>query len=747
VKTQITATAMALTLVAAGFVTVSARAESQPAPAAKAASAKLVRTQAEYAAALLTARPGDTIVLADGEWRDFQIVFTGKGEPGRPIVLTGQTPGKVHIVGRSNLRMAGEHLVVQNLVFRDGWSPTGEVVSFRRTRSERAVHSRVTGVVIDAFNKPDRAESDNWVALYGHHNRFDHNHLAGKTNAGATLVVVRDAEQGLENRHLIDHNYFGHRPNLGTNGGETIRIGTSHDSQSDSFTTVENNWFEQCDGEIEIVSNKSGANVYRGNVFHQSQGALTLRHGDGVLVERNVFLGGGKPNTGGVRVINRNQTVRDNYMEGLQGEGFASALTVMYGVPNSPLNRYVQVDNAMIANNTIIDARSIFIGAGADDERSARPINSRLVGNLIVNRDGHDPLRVNGDPSGLAPSGNVQSPVASPRLPGAFKSARVSLSAGADGVMRPEGLEGVGAPLDLKVIPRTATGVPWYPKESRSAALDSGARIEVRPGEDTLTAAVAAARPGDRLSLRAGDYFVNQVLRVTQPLTVEGPEGASARIAFSRPTLFEIDRGGALKLRRLSISGAEAPDAAGNAVVRAAPTAFGYTLEISDSRIADLTVNRAFDVVSAAKGSLADRIIMTNTTVESVSGSVLALNAETDDRGAYNAEQVEVRDSRFRNVTGEAIDLYRGGTDESTFGPRLVLAGADFQRVGAAGDAPAAVRLHGVQVAEIRGNRFRSSGPVRFFRQVGEPRLVVAGNTLSDTPPLVSNVAAIEAAR
>ena len=31
----------------------------------------LVRTQAEYAAAVENAAPGDTIVLANGEWRDF----------------------------------------------------------------------------------------------------------------------------------------------------------------------------------------------------------------------------------------------------------------------------------------------------------------------------------------------------------------------------------------------------------------------------------------------------------------------------------------------------------------------------------------------------------------------------------------------------------------------------------------------------------------------------------------------------
>lgn len=709
------------------------------------AESRLVRTQAEFTAAVRQVEPGDVVTLADGEWRDFQILFTGEGRRGRPITLTAQTPGGVILAGRSNLRMAGEHLLVSNLVFRDGWSPTGEVVSFRENRSRRANNSRVTSVVIDGFSKPRRDESDNWVALYGHHNRFDHNHLAGKTNAGTTLVVVRDEEQGLENRHTIDHNYFGRRPNLGSNGGETIRVGTSHDSASDSFTAVVGNWFEHCDGEVEVVSNKSGANVYRGNVFFESRGALVLRHGDGNLVEDNVFIGNGVLNTGGVRVINRRNTVRNNYMEGLQGEGFASALTVMYGVPNSPLNRYVQVEHAVIEHNTIVDAAQIFLGAGMDGERSAPPVSSRFASNLIVNRTGGNPVRILGDMSGLAFAGNVQAPAAAP-LAG-FESRPVELARGRGGLLTPVGLDGVGARRDLAFVGRSAVGVSWYPKESASAGLDSGVARAVAPGEDTLTRALADAAPGDRLELSAGAYTVNEVLAVDRPITVEGPAQGTARILFSRPTLFEIGRGGSLRLSRLDVSGAASPDEAGNAVVRARQGAAGYQLMIENSRFSDLTVNRAFSVFAASPDTLADRIVLTSVTADKVTGSVIAAHAETADLGKYNAEAVEITDSTFRDVTGPMIDLHRGGTDESTFGPRLILTGSTFERVGRTGETPASVRLHGVQRAEIADNRFAESGPVRSFRQVGEPMLIWRNNGPGDAAVLTSNHLAVEASQ
>ncbi|KAB7630120.1 TonB-dependent receptor [Stenotrophomonas rhizophila] len=699
----------------------------------------LVRDAAAYATAVRALAPGDTVILANGVWRDVDLLLRGTGKIGQPIKLTAQTPGKVILSGQSQLRLAGEHLEVSHLVFRDGWAPGGEVISFRRSASEWANHSRVTGIVIDRYNKPDRQQSDHWVALYGQHNRFDHNQLVGKTNAGTTLVVVRNATSGLDNQHRIDHNWFGPRPNLGANGGETMRIGTSHDSQSDSRTVVENNWFEQCDGEVEIVSNKSGGNTYRGNVFQDSRGSLVLRHGHGNRVERNVFLGHGKAHTGGVRVINRNQTVRDNYFEGIAGDNFAAALSVMAGTHNAPLNRYEQIDHAVIERNSFIQVGTLLLGAGLDEERNAMPMNSRIAGNLFIGDGKRDLLRTQGDLSGITFAGNVQSPAVSPGFPGGVSGQSVSLQRAANGLLYPTAAIDAGAPRDLTPIPRDQVGVDWYPKTLPSTALDSGAVRRVAPGEDTLTAAVAASAPGDRLQLQRGRYTVSQVLAVNHPLSVVGPAHGQASVQFSRPSLFEIGARGSLRLARLDIDGALAPDAAGNAVIRVPPgsQAFNYTLRIEDSRVHGLTANKAFDVIATGKGSLAAQIALANVTVEDITGSVIAAAAETDDLGTYNAEQVDLLDSTFRRIGGPVVNLYRGGTDESTFGPALQVHGNQFEQAGVADDT--SLRLHGVQFASIRGNRFDRSGRIRFSHRVGEPTLRMGDNPLTATAPLLSD--------
>jgi len=696
--------------------------------AATAQTTTLVATPAEYQRVLRDVKPGDVIALKDGVWRDFQILFEAEGQAGQPITLTAQTPGGVVLSGQSNLRLAGRQLVVSDLVFRDGWSPTGEVVSFRRSKEHRAVESRVTGLVIDGYNKPDRATSDNWVALYGRDNRFDHNHLTGKNNVGTTLVVVRDEQQGLDNRHRIDHNYFGPRPNMGSNGGETLRVGTSADSLSASNTVVENNWFEGADGEVEIVSNKSGGNTYRGNVFYHSRGSMVLRHGDGNLVENNVFIGGGKPHTGGIRVINRNQTVRNNYMEGITGDGFTAALSVMHGVPDSPINRYHQVVGAVIENNTIIDARSLFLGAGMDTERSAPPIGSRFARNLIVNPDGREPMRMLGDLSGVAFTDNVQ-------------ARDVAMVRGVNGLLIPVAPQGAGASPDLVMTPRAETGVAWYPKDVQAVRLDQGAEIAVEPTEGALEAAVAAARPGDVLVLAPGRYSVDRTLTIRAPLTVRGSGQGRVEIAFSRPSLFEVAKGGSLKLAGLTITGADAPDETGNAVIRVAPgsSAANFDLVLEGVEVRDLTVNRGFSVIALGKGVMADRVLLRDVRVDNITGSVISAAAETDDRGTYNAELVQIEGGAFSRIGGSVVDLYRGGTDESTFGPRLVIKGASFKQVGSS-ERPS-ILMRGVQHAELVDNTLTDSGAISFSHRVGEPVLAVAGNRLVRTPEMQTDIA------
>ncbi|MCM2369612.1 polysaccharide lyase 6 family protein [Aporhodopirellula aestuarii] len=283
-------------------------------------------------------KAGDTITFAEGQWKDVDIRL--KDLPGTsqaPITVQARTPGKTIITGASRFRFSGQHVVVKDFVFRD-LTQNSDAVEFRADSKSLAVHSRLTQCVFDQPTFPAKeTQSTHWLAIYGTNNRIDHCYLGGKSNAGTTLVVRVTETAG---HHRIDHNHFGPRPELGENGGETIRVGTSDVSEFDSQTIVEDNYFEACDGEAEIISSKSCGNIYRRNVFDACIGSLTLRHGHRCLVEKNVFLGRGKPNTGGVRVIGNDHVVRNNYFEGITGTSNLAALCLYCGIKNSPLNGY-----------------------------------------------------------------------------------------------------------------------------------------------------------------------------------------------------------------------------------------------------------------------------------------------------------------------------------------------------------------------------------------------------------------------
>lgn len=364
-----------------------------------------VTTSTELTSAISLSKPGDVIVMKNGTWTNITINFQNNGTAGSPITLKAETTGLVTFSGKSNLRIGGNYLVVDGFVFKNGFSSSGTaVVEFKSSSGIESNYSRLTNTSIVDYNPTDTKTDYKWVSLYGTHNRVDHCYLKGKTHIGTTLVVWLSNKP---NYHLIDSNYFAYRPVFPENGAETIRIGTSDWSMYDSFTTVEYNYFEECNGETEIISSKSCGNIYRYNTFKNCQGTLTLRHGNRCTVEGNYFFCGKKTDSGGIRIIGEDHKVINNYIEDSYGTSYKAGITIMNGVPNSPLNRYFQVKRAIVANNTIVNSRmSLNIGAGKDSELSLPPLDCVIANNIFYSSQ--TPLVTFTDtPINMTWSGNV----------------------------------------------------------------------------------------------------------------------------------------------------------------------------------------------------------------------------------------------------------------------------------------------------------------------------------------------------
>lgn len=709
----------------------------------------VVNTPSELSDAMQTAEPGDIIYLASGTWTDVELKIEGYGKEGDTITVMPVEKGKTIFEGTSNVKIGGEYLHVSGLVFKNGYTETSSVINLQIDKDTPANHCRVSECVIDDYNPSERFDTDYWIEIYGKYNRLDHCYLVGKRNRGVTLAVRMKDERDRENFHRIDHNYFGYRAILGSNGGETLRIGTSHYSLSNSNTTVEDNYFEMCNGELEIVSSKSCQNTFINNTFYECQGTLTMRHGNETIVENNYLIGNGKPSTGGIRIINEKQTVRNNYLQGLTGYRFKGALVIMNGVPNSPINRYFPVIDSDMSNNLVIDCDHIQLCAGADEERSEPPSNCTFNNNVISNTKKSKVFTVYDDISGISFNGNILSPnIAYPEYQNRPEESGFTLEditfTESNGLKTVQSNTPVG-PITDRIRPNHSnTGVRWYPRVDYSIKFAEGKRVKVAPGENTIYDAMKELNEGDVLVLQPGDYLQTKSVKVNKAIRIEGPSvGPKPTITFQRSPLFALENGGSLDLEHLNISGSESDDYSGNAVIRTSRYSMvdNYILKVRNCDIEDLDVNHSFNFLKVYKNTFADSILIQNTTFKDVSGHILNMNKEIDDTGIYNVETVEIDNCQFENIGGSAVNLYRGGRDESTFGPMIWMRDSKLVNVGydKRNANESAIALHGVQHAELTNLTIEDSRKINLHLIVGDPVIKLNTIEMTNTEKLQSN--------
>ena len=370
---------------------------------------RFVANKASFTAVMSVVQPGDVIVWQNGMF-DNQSTITFKpavqGTPEAPITLRPQTPGGVTFRGNTQLNIGGSNLVVtgfrfdnSNFTFSNSNTVTA-IINFRANSvlTNHAYNCRITQCEFTSYDNPITSSTSKWFEMYGSTNRFDHNSVSNKVTRGAVLIVeLSDTTNNIACGHRIDHNIFADRP-FGplTNEYETVRVGTSDYSEQNARVSVDNNYFWRCSGEAEFVSNKSCENSYFYNTFVECYGSLTLRHGRGCRVEGNIFLSNNLPDSGGIRVCNRDHVIVNNYLQDLTGTDYQAGLAIMDGStftnnPNPDLSgSYVQVSNIVIAANTLVNvAHPVVYGVGKGGSgRTKPPLDLTLAANIISETNG-----------------------------------------------------------------------------------------------------------------------------------------------------------------------------------------------------------------------------------------------------------------------------------------------------------------------------------------------------------------------
>lgn len=670
-----------------------------------------VKNAAELSQANKQAKPGDVIIMQNGIWNDITIGLNCKGTKAKPIYVKAQTPGSVRITGKSKLMLGGDYIIVDGLYFTNGYAGDDAIITYRMDKKQLANNCRLTNTVIDDFNNPKRLDENYWIAFYGKNNRLDNCSFYNKKNIGVLLAVILDDDRSRENFHSIDHNYFGFRRPLASNGGEMIRVGVSQHCEFNSNTQITDNIFEHCDGETEIISIKSASNIIRNNIFKECQGAVVLRHGNFNTVENNIFLGNNKPGTGGVRIINKGQWVVNNYFYQCRGTGFRSPLSVMNGVPNSPAFRYVTASDAVVANNSFIECAPMTFCEGADTERSERPFNIYVLNNFIKNNHDSVIYQSYDDLSGFRFSGNlVTNNNRQPLLPGFLPAAlpgnslnKISDSLQASSIKRlgknlssTPGYKGYN-PQQLKL----KTGAVWFTYHDTKFET---VYVNCKTAEEIISQLEKYKNKALTINLTSPGYQFTKPLDIAANTIISSTQKSPIRFSFTiLPVAYfiQVIAGKTLSLENINLDLSKM----GAAVFITTDTS-GSTnhsdIKISNAQFSGLGGN----FLNAAKSTITGNVIISGSGFRAMKGTLFNFSNETDKKGYYNVEHLIIRNNSFENNTGPLLTMLRGGNDESTMGPILTFTGNTISNCNA---GEPLIYLYGTQYSTIEKNTFTGS--------------------------------------
>ena len=704
--------------------------------------------------AIDSSEAGDQIILANGIWKDVKIKFRGKGTKDKPIIIRAETTGKVAIEGESYLKFGGEYLVVEGLYFKNGFSPSDAVINFKISSKDKpdeiSNNCKVTNCVIEDFNKSKRDKSDLWVQFWGRHNTLSNCYIAGKTNRGPTVRVSIAGIESINNYHQIVNNHFGPRPVKGGPSGETIQLGDSYTSMSPSHTMVANNLFEECNGEVEVISSKTNFNIFKNNVFYKSEGSLVTRHGNYSMIDGNYFIGDGEnENYGGIRIINTGHWVVNNYFYGLKGKSFRSPLAVMNGIPKSPLNRYNQVTDVVVAYNTYVNCSSPWqFGVGTNiaqakvlpksEIRSARAIRTTVANNIIYNEKGLESIVVENDKAdGVAFMKNIikNQGVAFKDFNGGIIEASLDLKKISDNIYIPTGIpddfeafngfdfntietdllrvsrkdnNSIGAIIgkdvfNPNILDKSKYGTTWFSNEVKAREPV----IHAVTSAEELQTKINRASNGDVISLIKGVYNIDKSLVINKTLTIQSEPNDKAQLIFSGASntpLFSLQPEGKLTINNIVLKG-NISNYAFASLKQNMSNHFGLT--VSNSKISNFNY-----VLKAYKESFAERITFENTTISNCENGI-ELSEEKNDKGDYNTEYLTINNCNFNTIKANVIDYYRGGYDESTIGGNLLLTNSTFINCGAKEKNKRLLNHNGIVNVNITKNTFKNN-PVQF---------------------------------
>ena len=297
-----------------------------------------VSSIAELQSAISTAKPGDIIVVKNGVYiATADISINAIGTKLHPITIIAEHEGAAEITGSGgfNLVSPAAYIIIKGFKFTHAAS-----------KAKCSAGTSFCEWTHNIFETPGTGE---YLTVAGSDHQVDYNTFQNKDSLGR-FIAIRGSDKQIAERLWIHHNYFKTQKNQrNRNGAEALQFGLSGFSLSSSNSIVENNLFEDCDGENELISIKASRVTVRYNTIRNCPAQFTLRHGNFNEVYGNYFI-----NTPGLRIFGDDHLIHSNHFENCSiginiGNGGAEV------ADGAPLTSHDRPDRVIIAFNTLVN--------------------------------------------------------------------------------------------------------------------------------------------------------------------------------------------------------------------------------------------------------------------------------------------------------------------------------------------------------------------------------------------------------
>jgi parallel beta-helix repeat protein len=327
----------------------------------------IVHSQEEFKTVTGKAAAGDVIVIANGAYTGWAVTVSTVANAARPLIIRAETRGKVIFTGDVDqpiFQISGSYTVLQGLTFTGcnvlkTSGKSGVLVELKNSMDCRLTQCVFTQNAAKAQFMPLVI-----VSGKGQRNRVDS--CSFISNVDNQELQVKITKESCPVNTLIENNVFENKAKVSWkvfNGGECVQIGQDPVLLGTSVakSMVRHNRFIRCNGEAEVISNKSSGNSYINNYFENCEGELVMRGGHDCVIDSNTISGG----TGGIRINGTGHTVTHNSISNVK-----TGIRLMYGMGKgkSEIGFYIAASNCVIKNNHIEKAA---IGILVGDSKNA----------------------------------------------------------------------------------------------------------------------------------------------------------------------------------------------------------------------------------------------------------------------------------------------------------------------------------------------------------------------------------------